>query len=42
MIYIVCVCILRMAPEVVVCETDKDNPYDSKVLHALYRKEKSE
>ena len=36
--YIVCVCydvcrIFRMAPEVVVCETIKDNPYDCKVLY---------
>lgn len=33
-LYCTCTCIyppLRMAPEVVVCETDKDNPYDSKV-----------
>ena len=28
--------IFRMAPEVIVCETTKDNPYDYKVLYNIY------
>lgn len=34
--YSIYMCTYRMAPEVVVCETDKDNPYDAKVIRLCY------
>ena len=30
-VHVHCIFVHRMAPEVVVCETNKDSPYDSKV-----------